>query len=259
MFPIGFGTGRFVDENACYRSVRRALAAGYRYIDTAQQYGNETAVSQAIADSNVHRLDIYLSYNIHSQSLSYGSIHNVVKDALFKSGSGHFDACSVHWPAHEYDPAETFCAFAELQEENLIRKIGVSNFTINLLETALEFAEISFISIEYHPYLQQKELLRFAKSEGIDVVAHTPLAQGRINDDPEILHIARKHEATPAQVSLSWLHSIGLIPVPSGRGQHIDENFESLQLELDHSDRARIDTLDVGERFVDYSFAPWNS
>ncbi len=258
-FKIGVGTGRFEGQEECSSVLSEALEIGYRFLDTAQQYEMEGAVDDAVSKADVSRSDIYISYNIHSRSLGRDSIQEVIRDAVSRMSFDYLDAASVHWPAHEYDPEETLDACLSLQEHGLIRDIGVSNFTRDLLAEALDYVDVEFNIFEFHPYFQPDELLEFCDDNGVVPVAHTPLAQGRITDDPAVTKIAEGRAATEGQVCLAWLLSKGAVPVPGSSGSHLRENYEATELSLSEKEIRELDELDRGLRLVDYDFAPWNT
>ena len=255
---IGIGTGRFESQAACSAVLRRAFEVGYRFVDTAQHYAMEGAVRDALAATAVERDALFVSYNVHSESLEYDAVHDVVEAALSKLGVEYLDAASVHWPAHTYDPEETLLALAELRAAGKIRAIGMSNATVEVLAEATEHAEIAFAAVEFHPYHQPADLLAYTRANDITLIAHTPLARGRAVQDDTVLRVAERQGVTPGQLCLAWLRSKGIVPVPGSSGGHLRENFQATRLSLGDRASAELETLDEGRRLVDYDFAPWN-
>jgi 2,5-diketo-D-gluconate reductase B len=256
----GLGTSGLEDEE-CEATVRRALEEGYRHVDTAQMYDNERAVGDAIAASDVPRADVTLATKVHPDNLAYDDVHETVADSLDRLGVDAVDLLYVHWPIGAYDPAETLRAFDELVDEGVTRAVGVSNFTVDLLDEAAELLEapIAAHQVEMHPYLQQRELVDLAGARDHHLVAYSPLAQGDVVDDDVLAEVGEAHGITAAQASLAWLAGHEhVVPIPKGRGDHLAENLAAFDVELTAEERARIADLDRGERTVDPDAAAWN-
>jgi 2,5-diketo-D-gluconate reductase B len=171
------------------------------------------------------------------------------------------DLLYVHWPLGAYDPADTLRAFDELREEGLIRHVGLSNFTPDLLDEARDHldAPIAAHQVEMHPLLHQDDLVTYARKHDHVLVAYSPIARGKVFDDPTIQRIAEKHDATPAQVSLAWLvGKENVVTVPKATDDHLTENLAAADLDLDPDDVAAIEAIDREERVVDIDPAPWN-
>src|SRR6056297_153512 len=204
---LGLGTWENDDPAQCTESVANALDAGYRHVDTAQIYGNEAAVGEGIAESDVDRDDIFLASKVWIDELAPEDVASSTRESLDKLGVDAVDLMYVHWPAGEYEPAETLPAFAELRDDGLIERIGVSNFEPHHLDAATDaLGEAPFANqVEIHPLLRQEELREYADANDVELVAYSPLARGEILDDPAIVDIAEKHGVSAAQVSLAWL------------------------------------------------------
>ncbi|WP_368407740.1 aldo/keto reductase [Halorussus amylolyticus] len=259
---LGLGTWQNTDPEQCAESVRTALEAGYRHIDTAQAYDNEEYVGDGIAAADVDRDDVFLATKIWTTNLAHDDVLETAKASLDRLGVDAVDLLYVHWPAGEYDPEGTLAAFDQLYDEGLIRNVGVSNFTPELLDEARGILDAPIVAnqVECHPLLQQDELLDYGREHDINLVAYSPLARGAVFDVPEIQEIAEKHDASPAQVSLAWLlQRDGVAAIPKATGEaHIRDNWGALELELDDEDVATIDALGEGRREVDPDFGPWN-
>ncbi len=259
MPALGLGTWENDDPAQCTESVATALNAGYRHVDTAQIYGNEAAVGEGIAASDVDREDVFLASKVWIDQLAPEDVIESTRESLDKLGTEYADLMYVHWPAGAYDPAETLPAFAELRDEGLVDRIGVSNFEPEHLDAATDaLGEAPFANqVEMHPLLRQEELREYADANGVELVAYSPLARGKILDDPSIREIAEKHAVSAARVSLAWLREKGVTAIPKATGEdHIADNFASLELELDDEDVERIDALDRTDRQVDPDFGP---
>lgn len=256
---LGLGTWENDDPAQCTESVRTALNAGYRHVDTAQIYGNEAAVGDGIAAADVDRDDVFLASKVWIDQLASEDVIASTRESLDKLGTESVDLMYVHWPAGAYDPAETLPAFAELRDEGLIDRIGVSNFEPEHLDAATDaLGEAPFANqVEMHPLLRQEALREYADDSGIELVAYSPLARGHVLDDPVVTDIAEKHAVSAAQVSLAWLREKGVTAIPKATGEdHIRDNLASLALDLDDEDVAAIDSLGRTDRRLNPDFGP---
>ena len=166
---------------------------------------------------------------------------------------------SSTWPARAYDPEATLGAFDDLVDDGHIDRIGVSNFEPRHVEEAMDIADNPIFAnqVECHPLLQQEELREHAAEHDYELVAYSPLARGKVFDVPELNDIAEKHDASEAQVSLAWLREKGVTAIPKATGtDHIEDNWESLGVDLDEDDVAKIDAIDREDRRVDPDFGP---
>jgi diketogulonate reductase-like aldo/keto reductase len=256
---LGLGTWENDDLSQCADSVTTALNMGYRHVDTAQIYRNEEGVGDGIAAADVDREDVFLASKVWIDKLAPEDVAASTRESLEKLGTEYVDLMYVHWPADQYDPAETLPAFAELQDDGLVDRIGVSNFEPHHLDTARDvlggqpFAN----QVEMHPMLPQTELREYAADNDVELVAYSPLARGGVFDVPELSEVAEKHDASEAQVSLAWLNELGVTAIPKATSEaHIRDNWQSLGVELDAADVATIDDIDRRDRRVDPDFGP---
>jgi len=257
---LGLGTWQNTDADQCAESVAAALEMGYRHVDTAQAYGNEVAVGRGIDDADVPRDELFLATKVWIDDLGYEDVIHTLRESLDRLGVTSVDLLYVHWPAGNYDPEGTLTAFGELYDDGLIDRVGVSNFTPELLAEAVErsTAPIFANQFEMHPLLAQEELVAACREHDVEPVAYSPLARGAAFEEPQITAIAEKHGASPAQVCLAWLREKGVTAIPKATGEdHIRDNLESVALDLDEDDVAKIDGIDRQDRQVDPSFAPW--
>ncbi|WP_225741311.1 aldo/keto reductase [Halorussus halophilus] len=258
---LGLGTYQIDDYDECVDTVTNALEMGYRHIDTAQGYDNEEAVGDAIAESDVPREDLFVATKVSPENLAYDHVIETTEESLERLGLDYVDLLYVHWPTGEYDPMDTMDAFGELKEEDKIGEIGVSNFEPEQLEEAMESSDAPIFAnqIEMHPLLQQSELQQVCAEEDIEIVAYSPLARTEVESVEELQDIAEKHDTTPEQVSLAWLRAKDVTAIPKATtGKHLWENWESLTVELDEEDVAKIDDVEQTDRQVDPDVAPWN-
>lgn len=254
---LGFGTYELTGGE-CRRAVTTALETGYRHIDTARAYGNEDEIGEAMIDSDVARDEIFLVSKVWFEDLDYDSLLHEVDISLQSLKTDFLDLVLVHWPTEEVPLEDTFLALSRLKEEKVIRHFGVSNFTPEWLERALELGEIFCNQIEYHPLLRQRRLHRMAIDHDLLLTAYAPLAQGALHDNDVLKAIGERHQATPEQVSLAWLleqPNVAAIP-RSGNPGHIRSNFQAAEIRLDDEDHRRIEELPDDQRQIDPEFAP---
>jgi 2,5-diketo-D-gluconate reductase A len=230
----------------------RALQAGYRHIDTAAAYGNETGVGQAFRASGLAREDVFITTKCFNDDHGFEAAKRACRASLDRLELDHVDLYLIHWPVPSQDRyAETWKAFIELQQEGLTRAIGVSNFQPAHLRRIIDETGVTpaINQVELHPRLQQPGLRREHAELGIVTEAWSPLAQGALLDDPVIRGLAEAHGRTPAQVVLRWHLQLGNVVIPkSVTPGRIEENFDLFGFELDAADMEAVAALDRGER-----------
>jgi 2,5-diketo-D-gluconate reductase B len=258
---LGLGTWQNTDPDTCAETVATALEMGYRHVDTARRYENERHVGEGIRRADVAREDLFLATKVWFEDLAHDDVIESAHEQLERLGVDYVDLLYVHWPAGPYDAEATLSAFEELVDEGVVERIGVSNFTPDLLAEAVDVTDGSVFAnqVECHPLLPQSELRERAADLGVELVAYSPLARGAVFDVPELTEVAAKHGVSEAQVSLAWLREKGVTAIPKATGEpHLRDNWESLALDLDDEDVAAIDAVDATDRKVDPSFGPWN-
>jgi len=258
---LGLGTYRMTGDD-CTAAVVSALALGYRHIDAAEMYGNEAEVGAGLAASGVPRGDLHLTSKVWWQNLAPDAMDRACDASLAKLQTDYLDLYLVHWPAADMDMAAVMKALFAIKESGRARAIGVANFTSQLVSQAAGLAPIACNQVEYHVLLSQDVLLATMRELGIPLVAHVPLAQGRLAEHPALTAIAEKHGATAAQVALKWLldqEGVAAIPKASRRESQLS-NLGALALTLDDADRVAIAALPKDQRFVNPGFAPqWDA
>lgn len=253
--PFGLGTFRLKDR-VVIDSVRNGLELGYRAIDTAQIYGNEAEVGQAIAESGVSRGDLFLTTKIWVDNYAREKLAPSLEQSLVRLRTDYVDLTLIHWPAPNNGvPLEEFMhALAEARARGLTRRIGISNFNIALTKQAIAAVgkdAIATNQIELSPYLQNARLVEFLAQEGIHVTSYMTLAYGKVLGDPVIGDIARRHQATPAQVALAWAMQRGFSVIPSStKRENLASNLLAQSLRLTDDDMARIAALERNGREV---------
>jgi diketogulonate reductase-like aldo/keto reductase len=258
--PIGLGTWKNDDPRECAQSVRQALEIGYRHVDTAQLYENESAVGNGIAESSVDREEVFLATKLHFDHLDPRHVRETTLESLEDLRTDYVDLLYVHWPAGNYEAERTLPAMEELVDEEGVRSIGLSNFTPDLLEEARSVLEAPIYAhqIEMHPFLQQEHLLADARNHEGRIVAYSPFRHGTLFDEFILKEIAEEHGISVAQVCLAWLiqkDDVFTIPKASSRN-HLEDNFEACSVTLDEESVQRINTVNTLDRFIDPPFAP---
>jgi 2,5-diketo-D-gluconate reductase B len=257
----GLGTSGNDDPDQCAETVRAALGIGYRHIDTAQMYDNEAAVGVGIADSDVPREEVFLATKIHPTNLAPDDVARTADESLDRLGVDAVDLLYVHWPTHAYDAEATLPAFDRLAEAGKTDRVGVSNFTVELLEEARDILDAPIVAnqVEMHPLLPQDDLLEYCQERDVTVVAYAPLLQGEAGDVDALAEIADDRDTTPEAVSLAWLNRRdGVLPIPKATGEaHLRANFDPP--ELTDEEVARIDAIDRRERLIDPDGAAWDA
>jgi diketogulonate reductase-like aldo/keto reductase len=248
---LGFGVFEVPPEET-QRAVEEALSVGYRHIDTAAVYRNESGVGAAIEASGVPREEIFITTKLWNSHQGGEIAPQAIEKSLGRLGVEQVDLYLIHWPMPEEDLyLETWRLFEAILDRGQTRSIGVSNFRIEDLERLRREAERqpTVNQIELHPHLQQAELRRYHAEHGIVTEAWSPLARGAALDDETIAAIAAKHGRTPAQAIMRWHLQIGNVVIPrSVTPSRIAENFQLFDFELDDEDMAAVAGLDRGGR-----------
>lgn len=247
------GLGVFQVDNAqdVEDSIKWALAAGYRHIDTAAYYGNEQWVGEAIRESGLKREDLFVTSKIWNNVRGYDETKQEFQATLDRLGLDYLDLYLIHWPAPGY--VDTWRAMEDLYKAGKIKNIGVSNFEQNQLEDIMQQTDIKPMvdQIETHPYFQQTALHAYLESQGIQHEAWSPLGGGRNNalGDPVITKIAAAHDVTPAQVILRWHIQREEVVIPKSiHEDRVKQNRDIFAFGLDEDEMQAIAQLDQGKR-----------
>ena len=247
---LGLGVWRTKEGEEVENAVSAALSAGYRSIDTATLYQNETGVGNAIRKSGVPREQVFVTTKVWNDDQGYDATLKAFDASLKRLGMDYVDLYLVHWPiSGKY--IDTYRALEKLYEEGKARAIGVSNFHVHHLEKLMASCRIKPMvnQIELHPLLTQQPLREFCRKEGIQVESWRPLMQGRL-DLPLLNELAAKYGKTPAQIVIRWHLQHDIVTIPkSVRPERIRENADVFDFELSEEDMARIDDLNENKRF----------
>jgi diketogulonate reductase-like aldo/keto reductase len=257
---IGLGTFKLTGD-AATQAVTAALGAGYRHIDTADMYGNEEAVGLGLRDGGVKRDDIFVTTKVWHDNLEGGKLLRSAEGSLKKLGLEQVDLLLIHWPSPQGRVEDWIRDLCLAKTRGLARHIGVSNFTVDLLDRAVACATEPLVAnqCEYHPYLDQKAVLAACRRHGIAFTSYCPLGRGSVSDEPLLQQIARAKGKTASQIVLRWhVQQPGIVAIPkSGTPKHIAENIDVFDFTLSDAEMAQISELKrSGGRVVDPAFAP---
>lgn len=249
---LGFGVFQ-IDPSDTKRATLDALEVGYRHIDTAEMYGNEAEVGEAVRESGVDRSEIFVTSKLNNSFHRPDDVGDAFHGTLDALDLGYIDLFLIHWPLPtlDIDYVDTWTAMGRLLDGGDVRAIGVSNFQLAHLQRLLdETAVVPAINqIELHPYLTQEPLRDFGRAHGIATEAWSPIARGKVLDDPAVLAIASEVDRTAAQVVLRWQLQRGEIVFPKSVSRaRIEENFALFDLELSDEHMAAITALNRNER-----------
>lgn len=256
---IGLGTWE-LRGRTCARIVEQALRLGYRHIDTAQVYENEREVGDGLRASGVRRDDVFVTTKIWTTHFAPNELERSAKESLVRLRMPEVDLLLLHWPNPHVPLAETLGALAHAKRMGLTRHIGVSNFTVALIDESVKACPEPLVcdQVEYHPYLDQAKLREACAANGLALVAYSPIAKGKIKNDPTLTRIGRDHGKSPAQICLRWLVQQNVSAIPrTSRLERLSENIDIFDFELSGEEMERIFTLATAKgRLTDFGFAP---
>ncbi|MGM9926000.1 MAG: aldo/keto reductase [Bacillus sp. (in: firmicutes)] len=250
MPTFGLGVYKMEDGEQVVHSIKSAVKAGYRSIDTASFYKNEEGVGQAIKEAGVPREQLFITTKVWNDDQGYESTLTAFEESLKKLDVDYIDLYLVHWPVPgKYK--ETWKAMEKIYRDGKAKAIGVCNFHIHHLEDLLEDAEIAPMvnQVELHPLLSQADLRDYCAAKNIAVEAWSPLGRGRLLDQPELVKLAAKYQKSVAQIILRWDLQSNIITIPkSTKEQRIKENADIFDFELSVDDMKIIDGLNCDDR-----------
>lgn len=250
MNRLGLGTYRAPEGPEVEHEVEYALSIGYRLVDTAALYGNEHSVGTMLNASGIPREELFVTTKVWNTEQGYARTHAAFDKSLAALDIGYVDLYLTHWPNPSL-MADTWRAMEEIVESGRCRAIGVCNHLTHHLRQLLSTARIppAINQFEFHPRLQQPEVVSYCRAQGITIQAWAPVMRGRVNLIPELVAIAQRHDKTPAQVSIRWILQQGITTIPkSVHSQRIAENAAVYDFELSAEEMATIAGLDAGQR-----------
>lgn len=254
MPPLGLGVFQVEEGDNLTAAVKSAIRLGYRSIDTAAVYGNESGVGQgireALPENGLGREELFITSKVWNADLGYTETLAAYEQSLQKLGLDYLDLYLIHWPvAGKYKSA--WKALEELYRTGRVKAVGVSNFQTHHLEELIQDAEILPMvnQVEFHPFLTQKKLLDFTREHNIVLQAWSPLMQGGLFEEPLLLELAAKYGRTTAQIILRWDLQHGVVTIPkSVHEARIAENSQIFDFDLSSTDMERIDGLNQNRR-----------
>lgn len=256
---IGLGTWE-LRGRTCARLVEQALRFGYRHIDTAQMYENEREVGEGLRASGVDRNDVFVTTKVWTTHFAPNDLERSVKESLKQLRLAQIDLVLLHWPNPRIPLSVTLSALANVRRLGMTRHIGVSNFTVALIEQAAALCPEPLVcnQVEYHPYLDQAKVLEACRRHDMALVAYSPVAKGRIKNDETLARIGAAYGKTAAQVCLRWLVQQNVAAIPrTSRIERLSENIEIFDFALTDDEMTRISAMgSVKGRLTDFGFAP---
>lgn len=253
MPALGLGTYK-LEGRPGYAVLRQALEIGYRHVDTAEAYGNETEVGDAIRDSQIDREEFFITTKIWPTHFKKKFMQLAAESSLRKLQCDHVDLILLHWPSEKIPLEETLEALGAILDQGLTRAVGVSNFSAEMVHKIKHAYGIPLAcsQIEYHALLDQRDSINLARESEIVTVAYSPLAQGRLSSEPVLQEIGEEHGRTASQIGLRWLmqqEGVGAIPKAS-RTTSLTQNFDIFDFELSSDEMNRIFALNSDIRVV---------
>jgi 2,5-diketo-D-gluconate reductase B len=261
---LGYGTWQLRGRE-CLTGVESAIAHGYRHIDTAQIYENESEVGDAIKHAPVVRDDIFLTTKVWMDRVKDGDLQKSVEESLERLRTDHVDLLLIHWPVMDVPFEEQLRALQDVQASGKTRLIGVSNFTVAQMKEVVEAigAPIANNQVEYHPFLSQKPVLDYIRAHGMFLTAYSPIARGKVKDSGVINEIAAAHDKSPGQIALRWLiqqDRVAAIPKAASE-EHLRGNIQIFDFHLTENEMKMIDAIGSPEgRMISPQWAPdWDA
>jgi len=255
---IGLGTWD-LRGRTCARLVEQALRLGYRHIDTAEMYDNEREVGEGLRAAGVKRDDVFVTTKIWPSHFAARELERAAKDSLARLRLSEVDLLLLHWPNPQIPLSETLPALVKLKRAGLARHIGVSNFTVALIEEAVRLSAEPLVcnQIEMHVFLDQSKVIAACRRQGMAVVAYSPIARGGVKDAEVLARIGKAHGKTAAQVSLRFLVQQDIVVIPrTSRIERLSENMAIFDFALSADEMAEIARLAHRHgRIVDYAYS----
>ena len=249
---LGLGTYKLKGKE-CTKVVKKALEIGYRHLDTADMYNNHQAIAPALEQTDIDREELFITSKLKSSDLKYDRVKNSLDRFLNELNTDYLDLLLIHWPNPDIPIEESLSALKELQQENKIKNIGVSNFTQDLLQEALNYYPdlITVNQVEFHPTLYQKKLLEFSAQNNVILTAYSPLGRGQVFNNPSLKSLAEKYDKSPAQLTLRWMIEKDIVVIPKASSEaHLKNNFDIFNWDFPEEAARAIDDINQNNRLI---------
>jgi len=255
---VGLGTWD-LRGRTCARVVEQALRLGYRHVDTAEMYDNEREVGDGLHASGVKRNDVFVTTKIWPSHFAPRELERAARDCLVRLRLSEVDLLLLHWPNPQIPLAETLGALCKVKRDGLARHIGVSNFTVALIEEALQISSEPLVcdQVECHPFLDQSKIIAACREHGMAVVAYSPIARGNARNDKVLTRIGSAHKKTAAQTCLRFLVQQDIVVIPrTSKLERLSENAAIFDFQLSDEEMAEIAALGSRDgRIVDWAYS----
>ena len=255
---IGLGTWD-LRGRTCARMVEQALRLGYRHVDTAEMYDNEREVGEGLRASGIKRAELFVTTKIWPSHFAPRALERAAHDCLARLRLSEVDLLLLHWPNPQIPAAETLGALCKVKRDGLARHVGVSNFTVALIEEALAIAGEPLVcdQVECHPFLDQSKVIAACRQHGMAVIAYSPIARGNAKNDKVLARIGAAHDKTAAQISLRYLVQQDIVVIPrTSKLERLSENAALFDFTLSKQEMAEIAALSHRDgRVVDWSYS----
>jgi 2,5-diketo-D-gluconate reductase B len=256
---IGLGTWD-LRGRTCARMVEQALRLGYRHVDTAEMYGNESEVGDGLRACGIARREVFITTKVWQDHLAPRAFERATRDSLAKLRLSEVDLLLIHWPNPRIPLADTIGALCKMKREGLTRHVGISNFTVDLVAEAVKLATEPLVTnqIEWHPYIDQSKVIGASRRHGLSVTAYSPIARGRAVDDDTLQAIGLRHRKSAGQVCLRFLIQEGAIVIPrTSKPERLAENMAIFDFELAPAEMEEVRRLaNPRGRIVNWSGSP---
>jgi 2,5-diketo-D-gluconate reductase B len=256
---VGLGTWELRGRD-CTRLVEQAIHLGYRHIDTAQLYGNERDVGDGVRASGIKRDEVFVVTKVAPDNLAPHLLQRSVKDSIGKLRLGEIDLLLLHWPNKGVPLKDTIDALVGVKQDGLVRNIGVSNYTVALIDEAVQLSGERLVcnQIECHPYLDQSKVIEACRAHDLAVIAYSPIARGHAKNDAVLGRIGQTYGKSAAQVTLRYLVQQGIAVIPrTSKVERLTENIAIFDFELSDADMTEIAGLARPDgRIVDWAWSP---
>jgi diketogulonate reductase-like aldo/keto reductase len=255
---LGLGTWD-LRGRVCARVVEQALRLGYRHIDTAEMYDNEREVGEGLRAAGVKRDEVFLVTKVWPSHFAPRELERAAKESLIRLRQPAVDLLLLHWPNPRVPLSETLGALCKVKQEGLARNIGVSNFTVALIEEAVPLSSEPLVcnQFELHPFLDQTVVVEASRAKGMAVVAYSPIARGGAKNDTVLARNGAAHGKTAAQTCLRWITQSGIAAIPrTSKVERLSENIEIFDFQLSEAEMAEIGGLAHPDgRIINYAYS----